>query len=118
MATVTVVIERRERRAGGGNDSYSTNEDQVLNVAAPGVLGNDADIDGRPLQAVLVSGPAHGTLTLNANGSFSYMPAANFNGADSFSYKANDGSDDSNRRPCLILVNAANDAPVAQPATA
>ena len=41
-----------------GNDSYSTDEDQVLNVAAPGVLGNDTDIDGGPLHAVLVSGPA------------------------------------------------------------
>ena len=42
------------------------------------------------------------------------MPAANFSGADSFSYKANDGSDDSNAATVSILVNAANDAPVAQ----
>ena len=43
-----------------------------------------------------MSGPAHGTLTLNADGSFTYTPAANYNGTDSFTYKANDGSADSN----------------------
>src|SRR5206468_4173984 len=69
------------------NDVYSTNEDTTLTVAAPGVLGNDTDVEGDALTAVLVSGPSHGTLTLNSDGSFSYTPAANFNGADSFSYK-------------------------------
>ena len=72
-------------------DSSSTDEDTALTVAAPGVLGNDSDVDGDALTAVLVSGPAHGTLTLNANGSFTYTPAANYNGPDSFTYKANDG---------------------------
>src|SRR6185295_17843171 len=76
------------------NDAYATNEDTAVNVAAPGVVGND--VDGDPLTAVLVSGPAHGTLTLNADGSFMYTPAANYNGPESFTYKANDGSADSN----------------------
>ena len=47
-------------------------------MAAPGVLANDTDPDGDPLTAVLVTGPSHGTLTLNANGSFTYTPAANY----------------------------------------
>src|SRR5262245_42733559 len=69
-------------------DSYSVNEDGSLSVAAPGVLANDTDPD--PLTAALVSGPSHGTLTLNANGSFTYTPNVNFHGADSFTYQAND----------------------------
>src|SRR2546425_8902178 len=77
------------------NDSYSTAEDTTLNVVAPGVLSNDSDVDGDSLSAVLVSGPANGSLTLNSNGSFSYVPAGNFIGPDSFTYKANDGPDDS-----------------------
>lgn len=94
------------------NDSYSTNEDTALTVPAPGVLGNDNDANGNPLTAVRVSGPAHGTLTLNSNGSFTYTPAANYNGSDSFTYKANDGASDSNLATVSITVIAVNDAPV------
>src|SRR5207244_1217622 len=57
-------------------------------------------------------GPSHGTLTLNSNGSFSYSPDANYNGPDSFTYKANDGSLDSNTATVSITVNAVNDAPL------
>src|SRR5205085_423177 len=77
-------------------DSYSTNEDTALTVAAPGVLGNDTDVDNDPLTAAVVSNPAHGSLTLNADGSFTYTPNLNYNGPDSFTYKANDGTVDSN----------------------
>ena len=81
------------------DDSYSTAEDTTLIVAVPGVLGNDTDVDGDALTAVGVDAPAHGTLTLNPDGSFSYKPAANYNGGDSFSYRVNDGHTDSNVRP-------------------
>lgn len=53
-----------------GDDSYATAEDTPLMVAAPGMLANDTDVDGDPLTAILVSGPTHGSVTLNANGSF------------------------------------------------
>ena len=95
------------------NDSYSTNEDTTLSVTAPGVLANDTDVDGNPLTAVLVAGPSHGTLTLNANGSFTYVPAANYNGPDSFTYRANDGTANSNTATVSITVNPVNDPPVA-----
>jgi VCBS repeat-containing protein len=88
-------------------------EDTPLTIAAAGVLGNDSDGEGSALHAVLVSGPAHGTLTLNADGSFTYTPAADYNGADSFTYRANDGEADSNVATVAIAVKAVNDAPVA-----
>jgi hypothetical protein len=69
-------------------DSYTVLANGVLNVAAGGVLANDLSPDGKPLTAVLVSGTAHGTLTLNAGGSFRYTPAANFGGTDTFTYQA------------------------------
>jgi large repetitive protein len=84
-----------------------------LIVPAAGVLDNDTDVDGPSLSSVLVSGPAHGSLTLNADGSFTYTPDTNYNGSDSFTYKGNDGSADSNVATAHITVNLVNEAPVA-----
>ena len=95
------------------NDSYMANEDATLNVTAAGVLGNDSDVEGSALSALLVSGPANGALTLNPNGSFSYTPNADFNGSDSFTYRANDGAANSNLATVTITVNPLNDDPVA-----
>ena len=95
------------------NDSYSTNEGTALTVAAAGVLANDTDVDGDALNSILVSGPSHGALTFNANGAFSYTPAANYSGSDSFTYKANDGTADSTVATVSLTVDPANDAPLA-----
>src|SRR5207249_3415858 len=113
IATVTITIGGANDAPVAVNDSYTTAEGTTLNVAASGVLANDSDVDGDTLNAVLVSSPTHGTLTLNGNGSFSYTPAANYNGTDNFTYKATDGQAD----PCIatvtITITAVNDAPVA-----
>ncbi len=73
-------------------------------MSAPGLLGNDSDIDGDTLTAVLVSSVSHGTLTLNADGSFTYTAESGFAGTDSFSYKANDGTGDSAAATVTIKV--------------
>ena len=113
-ATVSLTISGVNDPPVAIDDAYSTNEDTNLTVAAgSGVLANDTDFESDPLTAGFVSGPAHGTLTLNVNGSFSYTPAANWSGTDSFTYKANDGIADSNVATVTITVNPANDAPVA-----
>jgi VCBS repeat-containing protein len=96
------------------DDAYATNEDITLNVAPVlGVLANDTDADSDPLTAVLQTSVSNGSLTLNPNGSFTYTPDPNFNGSDSFTYVANDGSVDSNIATVTITVNAVNDVPVA-----
>lgn len=75
------------------NDSYDAVEATELTVAAgSGVLANDSDADGSTLTAQLVTGPSHGALTLNPDGSFLYAPAANFSGTDFFTYRASDGT--------------------------
>ena len=95
------------------NDSYSTNKNVTLTVSAAGVLANDTDADGDTLSAIGVVGPSHGSLSLNADGSFIYTPAANYSGADSFTYRANDGTADSNVATVSITVVNTNTAPVA-----
>src|SRR5262249_46483572 len=54
-----------------------------------------------------------GSLTMNADGSFTYSPSANFNGSDSFTYKADDGLLDSNVATVSITINPVQDPPVA-----
>jgi hypothetical protein len=95
-------------------DSYSTNEDTQLAVSAPGVLGNDhGSVPGDTLTAVLVSGPSHAaSFALKADGSFSYLPAANYNGSDSFTYEARDPRGaDSSAVTVSITVRPVDDAP-------
>src|SRR5262249_26010904 len=65
-------------------DGYQTVSGFPLNVAAPGLLGNDHPGLGSSLTAVLASGPAHGSVALQADGSFTYTPAAGFAGTDQF----------------------------------
>ena len=74
--------------------------------AAPGVLANDTDANGDPLTAVLNANVTHGSLTLNANGGFTYTPTAGYSGPDSFTYHANDGSADSNMVTVSLTVSA------------
>ena len=69
-------------------------------------------MEGSRLTYAIVTGPAHGTLTGTAP-NLTYTPAANYNGPDSFTFKANDGSADSNVATVSITVTPVNDAPVA-----
>ena len=88
-------------------DSYTQyGSDTGLTVAAPGVLANDQDDDGDSLTAIKIANPSHGSVTLNANGSFTYQPAENYVGADSFTYKANDGTANSSVVTVRLSVGA------------
>ncbi|MBL8583456.1 MAG: tandem-95 repeat protein, partial [Rhizobiaceae bacterium] len=110
----TIYLTPANRAPVSVADGFTVSEDAVLSVpAAAGVLANDSDADGNALTAVLVSGVSHGSLSLAANGSFVYTPDANFFGADSFTYKANDGTADGNTVTVSLTVTAINDAPVA-----
>ncbi len=91
VATVSITVNAVNDPPVGTPDTYEATEGTPLVVAAPGVLANDTDVDGDPLTAVLASGPAHGTLVLDADGSFTYTPDAMFHGTDSFTYQPSDG---------------------------
>jgi FtsP/CotA-like multicopper oxidase with cupredoxin domain len=92
-----------------GNDAYATDEDTQLSVVAPGVLTND----DAGTTAQWHSGPSHGTLNLAADGSFTYLPTANYNGSDSFAYQAVSGGVPSLPATVSLTINPVNDPPVA-----
>jgi VCBS repeat-containing protein len=90
-------------------DSYEWYEDGTLTVYGMGVLGNDYDVEWDSLSATLVSAPAHGTLTLSADGGFSYTPEANFYGVDSFVYCATDPAGLGSEATVSITIWGMND---------
>ncbi len=109
-ATVTLTVACENDAPTANDDTYATLEDTPLTVAAPGVLGNDDDVEGDPLTAVLQTGPTNGMVTLNLDGSFTYTPTANYNGPDSFTYLASDGAL-SDTATVSIDVTSVNDPP-------
>ncbi len=100
-----VVIDVDNRAPSAAADAYRTRYREELVVdAADGVLANDTDLDGDPLTALLVAGPANGVLVLDADGGFSYLPAPDFTGVDGFSYRASDGDLESDTVEVEIVV--------------
>ena len=84
--------------------------------AATGVLANDVDPNGDTLTAELRTQPAHGTITFNSDGSFTYTPETGYQGSDSFTYVATDGVNESNVAVVTITgVELQNTPPQAIP---
>jgi VCBS repeat-containing protein len=90
------------------DQTYQASKNNTLNIDAPGVL-QGAD----PTGLTITDNPqaAHGELTLNLDGSFTYTPDHNYTGPDTFTYTATDGSEPSNQATVTITVS--NDPPVA-----
>jgi large repetitive protein len=91
------------------NDTATTLEDTAVTVS---VLANDSDPDGDPLSVVSATA-ANGTVVVNANGSLTYTPNANFNGSDTITYRISDGQGGFANATVAVTVTAVNDAPVA-----
>ena len=94
-------------------DSYVTDEDTPLTVAAAGVLGNDSDPEGGSMTATVGASPSHGSLSLASDGGFVYAPDADWNGTDTFTYTAVNAAGPSAVETVTITVNAVNDPPTA-----
>src|SRR5439155_1491474 len=72
-----------------------------------------SDVDSPTLSYSIVAGPAHGTLSSVTGTNISYTPALNYNGSDTFTFKANDSNLDSNTATVTLTITAVNDAPIA-----
>ena len=80
IATVTITVGAVNDAPIAVDDAATTAEETAV---SGNVLTNDTDVDtGTTLTAMLGASPAHGTLTLAANGAFTYTPSTNFNGTD------------------------------------
>ena len=104
--SITVISVNDAPVANGQSQSLNEDTTKAITLTA-------SDVDGDPLTFTIVTPPAHGTLT-GTMPNLTYTPAANYNGADSFTFKVNDGSVDSNIATVSLTIIAVNDAPVAQ----
>lgn len=116
LTSNSIQVEVNGKPVAYDDDDYEVDEDPPtpLSVDAPGVLNNDTDAQGDALEAVLQSGPSNAaSFTLYADGSFTYTPKLNFNGTDSFTYKARDehGALSNQAATVTITVNPVNDPP-------
>ncbi|WP_459986709.1 Ig-like domain-containing protein [Mycolicibacterium hodleri] len=110
--TVSITVTGVNEPPVGNEDFYSLAEDGTLTIGAPGVLANDTDADSPDLFVSAATGTAFGGLEVRSDGSFTYTPAANYNGADSFTYQVSDGSTSSAPVTVTISISSVNDAPV------
>jgi hypothetical protein len=112
-AYVYITVNSVEDAPVAVDDAYTIDEDGILQVdGASGVLANDYDGDGDSLALQLISSPTHGSILLNADGSFTYTPDADWYGDDMFEYEVSDG-DQTDTAKVIITVNPVDDPAVA-----
>jgi hypothetical protein len=104
-----LVVDTRPNSAPvAANAAISTNEDTAVTLTLPAAT----DSDGDSVTYSKASNPSSGTVTISANGSATYVPAADFNGTDSFAFVVSDGRGGSTTHTASVTVIAQNDAPV------
>ena len=109
--TVTLTVNPVNDAPVANDDTFTGSEDSMI---AGNVLTNDADIDGDTLSvtAGTYATAEGGSVTIASNGMFTYTPAADFAGEDTFTYEVSDGSA-SDTGTVTLTVNPINDGPVA-----
>jgi len=109
LARVTLTIIPVNDAPVARDDAFTLDEDRVIHLD---LLANDGDVEGDALRLILLSQPAHGSLTLNPDNSLDYRPQAQWSGEDGFSYRINDGELDSPEAQVRLIVNPVADAPL------
>ncbi|MEK9696801.1 MAG: tandem-95 repeat protein, partial [Candidatus Poseidoniales archaeon] len=105
IATVTITISGVNDAPVTSNQTASTNEDTAVEITL-----NSTNVEGDELTYSIVSDVSNGATSLSGS-TVTYTPDANFNGTDSFTFKVNDGTEDSNTSTVTITIAAVNDAP-------
>jgi hypothetical protein len=113
-ATVAVTVNPVNDAPVATSDTAVTGEDNAVTI---NVLANDTDVDGNTL-TVTAAKATNGSVVIDAKGTLTYTPNANFNGSDTISYSIADGAGGTASAAVAVTVNPVNDAPVANADTA
>ena len=109
-ATVYIVIDALDYNPIANNDFFTINEDQI---GTGDLFANDQDFINNPVVVISNTNPDYGSVVVNANGTFTYTPNADFYGTDTFTYTLQDSDGDTDSATVTITVNSVNDIPVA-----
>jgi gliding motility-associated-like protein len=108
VATVIIIIILNNDAPVASNDTKTTSED----IPVSGTI-TATDVDGDALTYSKGSDPAHGTVTVDSNGNYTYTPAKDYNGTDSFTITVSDGHGGTVTVTVSIIVIPVNDLPLA-----
>ncbi len=112
--SITVAVTGTNDAPVAVNNSFSTNEDTALTISATSLLANDTDVDaGDSKTLVSVTNGSHGSAVVSG-GNVIYTSAANYSGADSFTYTMQDAAGATSSASVSVTVNPVNDAPDAR----
>ncbi|MBW5415824.1 Ig-like domain-containing protein [Pseudomonas sp. MAG002Y] len=125
----TLTVTAQDNQGAQVSQRFTLTVTNPLPIAQPATLGTAedtpltgalvaTDLDGDALSFSMIQGPAHGSLVLNADGSFTYTPQADYNGTDSFIYQVRDADGGLATATATIVVAPVNDAPVVPAQTA
>jgi uncharacterized repeat protein (TIGR01451 family) len=92
-------------------DTGTTLEDAALSTPASGVLANDSEPNGFTLTVSRYTQPAHGSVTMTNNGGYTYIPTADYNGSDSFTYTLTNSNGRASTGAVSLTITAVNDPP-------
>ena len=113
-APVTITVRPTNDPPNARNNVYTLNEDETFPIDADsGLLANDHDPDGDAMTATIMEEPSNGTVTLELDGSFTYIPNPNFFGDDLFTYLATDENGASSEAQVRLQVVSVEDTPQA-----
>lgn len=108
-AYVYIALTHQNLAPTANDDNYTVSEDMVLTGE---VFGNDSDPEGTSITVGSYTQPNTGSVVVNPDGTFRYTPAANYWGADSFTYTISDGTL-TDTATVNIVIDSVNDVPVA-----
>jgi len=113
--TTTVTITITNSPPVSAPDSYAATAGVPLHVSAPGPLSNDVDAEGDALTASLLAAASHGSMSLAANGDFTYTASSSYSGIDTFTYRAGDGISWSLATTVSLIIRTPTPSPTPTP---
>ena len=111
-ASVTITIEGRNDAPVATDDNIYLSEDTPLSFTSRWLSGDDRDVDGDTLRVTSVQDAEHGSVRLDADGTITFAPDADFNGEAGFHYTVSDGMGGETTAFVRVHVEAVNDRPV------